>query len=459
MVANEGFTNAAVLPVWPVNGSWIGKSPLTVKIPRTTFTNLTASAFSPDDSELAVADDGVLDISQIAPAGARRPASIQLAGNGSISAISFAGTDSKLISVSGSVIAEWNLHQLSRVSTIAATRVAPSCDACAGPTVVISPNNKAAAIVNGDANGTTIQPLPGTPGKRIYAPVGTSAPPVWDGAHRLIIPGWPATRGMPKIFTAWPAGKGRTTELAAAMSSTRKSDVIVVVDPGKIYLQNAATGLVVQSIPILKKYRVSAETRAAVHSAPDLVAIATGHLVRIIDPYTGSTIRLVNAAGSVASVAFAGDELVIQQASGNLEIWTDSGSRLRQTIPGDQSDLSAPVVNQQGTLMAIPRLDGSIQLIDLQAGEVITTIPPYPQPDAVKEGVAFSPDGKHLIVVTEGLGTILPVSPLDSADLIDFSISGRDLMKAACAAAGGNISASEWHSFTGTQLPQSLACR
>jgi WD40 repeat protein len=463
---NHG-TSANTIPVWPSRGtspSDSSKPHLTATIPLNTFIDPTATAFSPDDSELAAAENGVLYVAPIVRTGAPRKAAIRLTGSGNISDIAFVGSKSKLVSVSGTVVAEWNLHQLNRISTSLPTKVAPSCAACGGPTVVISPDSTNAAISWAAALGTTIQALPGIRGRQLELSIGSIVPPVWDSPRHLILPlSQPASpsatgQSMPKIVSAWTAGNGSDYVLAAALSNARKGAVILVDSAGKIYVQDDRIGTVLQSKTAVPDHVASqVQLQAAARSAPDLVAVAKGSLVRVINPYNAKTIRLIRSGADIKALTFSDDKLLIEQSDGNLEIWSNNGSSLEQVIPGDQSYFTAPVANDQGTLAAIPLINGSIQLLDLLTGTIIYTIPPYPPAGTVKEGIAFSPDGKHLIVVTDGLGST--AATLNDAYLIDYRISGQALVRSACTVAGGSLSASEWRTFTGSQQPQLLACK
>jgi len=470
MTASHGTgTNAAdinTLPIWRSHGASSGLPPLTAKVPFGSLAGMTASAFSPDDSELAVALSGVLYIVPIARAGMPRPGGITLTGSGTISSISFAGTGSKVVSAAGNVVAEWNTDQLNRISSLIPTRVIPSCDACLGPAVVVSPDNTRAAIIGAGGLGTTtIQPLPGNPGKRLSFPVDSMVPPVWDGSAHLIIPApqpgfsTATSEGMPGLMvTVWHGINSDYAVAAAAMSDRRRGELITVADSGTIDIRDAGTGAILHSIR--NSYERPSEYHtvpAAIRSAPDLVAIAVGHLVHVIDPHTGRTIRLIRTATTVTALTFTGRKLLIDQSDGNLQIWAHNGSSLQQIIPGDLSSYGMPAANREGSLAAIPQANGSIQLVDLLTGTIIYTMPPYLVSDIpAKEGVAFTPDGRHLIIVTAGLGTT--VATLNSAELIDLSISGPSLLNAACKTAGGSLTRSEWRTFTGIGPPQLPAC-
>src|SRR6266542_954048 len=78
---------------------------------------------------------------------------------------------------------------------------------------------------------------------------------------------------------------------------------------------------------------------------------------------------------------------------------------------------------------------------------------PAGRPRQRKTGIAFSPDGTRLIMVTESAG------PGIDARLIWRDISDDALVRAACETAGRNLTAAEWRTFVGTDLPRDLSCR
>ena len=458
---NGGYFTAtngdSTIPVWRTEGTTDPANPgLTAQAP---ISLPTALALSPGGTELAVADSGVIYVTPVTRVGAPPPPVERLTGNGSINAtgLRFFGDDTHLLSASGDEVALWNLSQVDRLARTVPVPVQSGCSGCSGPNVAISPDGTRAAIADGNGNVSVIQPLPGVAASRQLAPAGTlSGLPVWDGSQVIVplnrSPG-NAASSVPAVFRAWPAGDSTDPVLAAGLASDRRT-VIVVDDRGRIYFQDAQTGTVRKEIPgppdLAFGYVLEA---AAVHSSPDLVATRDYKgQVTVIDPDHGRIIGRI-PGNDVSSMTFSGDRLLVQRTSGDIEVWNDLGSVRQRVLPGDASYTWPPVGNQQGTLVARERSDGSIEIDDLAAGTILDTFPSPGGLGAAKTGIAFAPDGTHLVTVTE-----IP-SSLNSAKLVDHDISGPALVHAACLAASRNLSPSEWRTFVGTRPPSDLTCR
>ena len=453
------------IPVWRTRGKTSNYHPgFTAQAPLSGVGFPSASALSPDGTSLAIAENGVIYVAPVRRAGTSRGQAIQLTGTQNISSVSFLGNDHKVISASGNTVAEWDLERVGRLARVVPTKVPLSCDACLGPSVVISPDSSQAGIVSGVQSRAVIQSLPPARGIR-HTPEDffdyVYGPAVWDSKQHLVVPVSPPLGGsnvvapsnIPQGFTVWPGGNKSDSIVATGLSGTRANAIIVVDSRGRIYLQDAVTGSVLKTIPgpvDLESGDNSLQT-AAVHSSPDLVAMIDNGSARIVDPGNGHAVGRI-AGSDVSWVAFSGSHLLVQRKDNSLEVWNTRGTALERTLPAEQS-YGPPVGNMQGTRIARQQTDGSIELDDLSSGAVIDTLPPFSATSGVKEGVAFTPDGRHLIIVISGTGP-----GLDSAELIDLDISGTDLVNAACAAAGHGLSPSEWRTFLGSDPPPDLAC-
>jgi DNA-binding beta-propeller fold protein YncE len=136
-----------------------------------------------------------------------------------------------------------------------------------------------------------------------------------------------------------------------------------------------------------------------------------------------------------------------------LEVWDERGQTRERVFPGDESYVLSPVANQQGTVVARRRQNGSIVLSDLDSGTVLATIPPSGGPYVFKTGIAFSPDGTQLITASE-----MESGGVDGGLLIQRQISDEALVRAACATAGRDLTPAEWQTFVGAKVPNDLAC-
>jgi WD40 repeat protein len=264
--------------------------------------------------------------------------------------------------------------------------------------------------------------------------------------------------GLPPVVRSWPAGEG-SDEVVAAGRGPDERTLVVVNSHGEIRMQDIETGAVRETIPgsrelIAESKELSTNVaHAAVNSGDGLVAIVINGSVAVTDLRDGTVVGTV--AGSDASrVTYSGRRLLVQRTNGRLEVWDARGSARERVLPGDESySWWPPVANQQGTAVARPRTNGSIVLTDLDTGATLATFPSPSGSDALKTGIAFTPDGGRLVTVTESAG-----KPSD-AMLIWRDISDDDIVRTACATAGRDLTAAEWQTFVGTRPPGDLTCR
>ena len=468
--ADGGFFTATnesgTVPVWQTRGKTHPFHPgYTAQVPLSGIGSPSASALSPDGTKLAVIDSGVIYVAPVSRAGQPKPAALPLTGDSNASSVMFAGNDNELISASGTTVAQWNLTQLGRVARGVPSTIALSCDACLGPSVTISPDSTMAGIVSGDASQAAIQPLPPTGGGMMRAPGDPFdvqyGPLVWGAGNRLVVPVSPPNGGSnvvppdsSPLYSVWAGGDGTDPVMADGMAGTSTRSVIVVDSRGNIYWQDVATGKTQKTIPgpADLEFGDASLQGAAVSSSAELVAMIDNGTVRVVDPADGHTVGRI--PGSTASwVTFSGSHLLVQRKDGSLDVWNARGTALERTLPAEQT-YGPPVGNKRGTLIARPQSNGSIELDDLDSGAVVDTLPPVSTASWAKPGVAFTPDGNHLIIVTSGVG-----SAAESAELVDVDISDRALVRAACAAADGALSPPEWRAFAGGDPPANLACQ
>ena len=467
--ADGGFFTATnengTVPVWQTSGKTSPFHPgFTAQVPLSGIGSPSASALSPDGRKLAVIDNGVIYVAPVRRAAQPRGAPLPLTGDSNASTVMFLGNGNELISASGTVVAQWNLAQLGRVAQAFPSKIALSCDACLGPSVSISPDSTMAGVVSGDASQAVIQPLPRSGGGMLQAPNDALdfryGPAVWAAGDRLVVPVSPPIGGSrvappdaPPLFSVWAGGNGTDPVMADGMAGTSTRSVIVVDSRGNIFWQDAATGKTLKTVPGQAdlEFGDARLQDAAVGSSAELVAMIDNGAVRVVDPTDGHTVGRI--PGSTASWAtFSGSHLLVQRKDGSLEIWNARGTALERTLPAELI-YGPPVGNEQGTLIARPQANGSIELDDLDSGTVVDTLAPVSTASWAKPGVAFTPDGDHLIIVASGVG-----AAVNSAELIDVDISGRALVSAACAAADGALSPSEWRAFVGGDPPADLAC-
>jgi len=457
-------TNAAsTIQVWPTSGVNRVKAPFTALAP-VSFPK--SAALSYNGTALAVAEGGVIYVTPVARAGAPRAALVQLVGNPSINLndLSFLGGDAHLISATGSTIAVWNLKRTDRLERAEPAHVKLSCSACPGPEMAISPDGGRAAMVTPRDSSAVVQPLPGVTGRAevisgnlLDGPI--YGPPVWQESGRHVILPYPGpAAGVPSLGStesfAAPLPIGNQPAIASALSADGKS-LIFVGATGGIYQLNAENGALVRTGPHIGPPLISTDPDnqqpAAIDPADGVVALASRKIVTIVRIKDGKAVGFIPAP-DVASVAFGGSKLLVQLQNGTLQVWNHQGTGLELTIAGDSGYRWPPVANQDGTLVARQRIDGSVVIDSLLNGATLDTLSTPSRSGALMSGVVFAPNGSDLITVTDGYG-------LSPGTLISRNLSGTALVTAACKAAGSSLTRPEWRAYIGTPPPALLACR
>jgi hypothetical protein len=336
--------------------------------------------------------------------------------------------------------------------------------------VVVSPDGRRVAVVDGSGTSAVVQALEDeTKAPQTVKTSGLSfrfGLPTWESSgDHVVLPVMPTVGGsnvatpggLPPVIRSWPAGEG-SDEVVAAGRGPDDQTLVVVNSHGAVRIQDIKTGAVRRTIPGSRE--LIAESRrlptngaaAAVNNTGDLVAIVINGSVTVTDLSDGTVVGTV--PGPDASwVTYSGRRLLVQRTDGRLEVWDARGSTRERVLPGDESHSWPPVANEQGTAVARQRSNGSIVLADLDTSATLATFPSPSGSDALKTGIAFTPDGGRLVTVTESAG-----GP-SNAQLIWRAISDDDIVRTACATAGRNLTAAEWQTFVGTSPPRDLSCR
>lgn len=118
-------------------------------------------------------------------------------------------------------------------------------------------------------------------------------------------------------------------------------------------------------------------------------------------------------------------------------------------IPGDAGYLWPPVPTSDGALVARARDDGTVAVHDLRTGALVTTI--TASSPGRRVGIGFSPDRDRLVTVSEG-------DDFTPSVLVTRDISDERLVRVACRTAGRDLTADEWRTLVGDELPADLRC-
>lgn len=418
--------------------------------------NPTALAINAPGTLLAEAANGSVYVSGLVRSASATP--ITLTGNSVVNSgdLSFAGRN-ELVSASDDLLTVWNLRQYSRIATETSIPVPFSCDACSGPLVAAQPDGRAVAVVSGDGRTLTVQALPsgGKPTSKQSALMNYGMPQWSQDGSRLLVP---TAGGGAQTWLADPdmtrtRGWAPSHSLGSGMVQYRPDgqQVVEVDSSGAIMVRNAVTGKAEEFIKGPSSLANSGQLYqnfSAVDAAGQVVAVVTPHGIVVTSL---ATKRSRTLPGNFAdTVAFYGEQLLVQQPDGPLQIWNASATRLIRVIAGVADVIAGPVVDQAG-LAAETGSDGSAVVIDLNSGVTFGTISVPAGPRTQSTGIAMPAASTSLITVTEsGLQV--------SGTLTDWQLSVSAWLKVACASAGHALTSADWQEYVGGPLPEQPAC-
>jgi hypothetical protein len=212
------------------------------------------------------------------------------------------------------------------------------------------------------------------------------------------------------------------------------------------------TGLVQEFIkgpPSLVDDSEAFQNFTAVDTAGQVAAVITPGGVLVTTIGTRRSRFLPDA--SADTVAFYGEQLLVQQSDGSLQIWNADATHLTRVIAGLASVVAGPVIDRAGLAIETGS-DGSAAVIDLDSGVTLGTIYPPAGPRLRSVGIAMSAASTSLVTVTD----------TDNATgrgvLTDWQMSVSSWLRVACASAGHTLTAAEWQEYVGGSPPGHLAC-
>jgi hypothetical protein len=273
--------------------------------------------------------------------------------------------------------------------------------------------------------------------------------PVWPSGGSEV----PAPADLPQGVRAWQGAEGEEVGLADGLAADGE-EMTIVDRLGNVYWQDLRTGEMVRrsSGPDDLTFGAEQLEDAALSSSPELVAMVDQGHVTVEELPEREVVGELDAE-QFATVAFAGDRLLLQRHSGALEVWDARGRTLQRIIPGDENYVWKPMADAEGTMVARRRSDGAVVVEDLDSGTQLGTFGTRGASVFLRTGVAFAPDGTRIYTLSEAPGES------GRGELVVRDISDEGLIAAACAAAGRELTAGEWRSFIGAESPTDLTCR
>ncbi|HEV7770695.1 MAG TPA: TIR domain-containing protein [Solirubrobacterales bacterium] len=459
-----------LIQVWRTTGSASAEDPdATAEAP---LPQQTALALSPDGGKVAVAGPGEIYVAEVAgddglaaaeAAAALDPSSRPVTLTGQTPGLVEFADATHLLTVSGQEVGVWDLEQLDRLAVAETVPLERGCEACGPPTLSISPDGKRLAVTDGAGWFGSVQSLAGDAERELLPPSETDflyGNPVWDGASESVaFPVWATAGGadppLPALSPsgdvhAWTAGQGSGYELTEATAPDGET-AIVVDRAGGVYWQDIATGAEREFSPgpAIQSYQDEEADSAALSPSLGLLAMADDGVVRV-ERLTDRKLLGSIDVGGFPAVAFAGNRLLVQEEGGSVQVWNETGTELQRMLPGSGGS-ALMAANRDGTLLARSGEDGTVGLADLGTGVRLGAFQTPGRSSFFRSGLAFSPDGDTLFVLSE--------TPSYDGEIVRRDLSDTALVDSVCDASGRDLTVAEWNTFVGADPPADLSCR
>jgi WD40 repeat protein len=426
-------------------------------------------ALSPGGAKLAVAAPNEV---YVAPVEARTEVASRVDEISEVRPLSMTGQtpslvvfvdETHLLSASGKTIGVWDTEQLDRLAEPESIPLEFGCELCGPPALSVSPDGKRLTVVNGSSSFALVQGIDGSerhilPKADYVTSEFSYGAPVWgDGGRILAFPIWPAAGGeepsfsiphsLPAFVRLWAVGNPEERGLADGLADGGRS-VVSVGEEGEAFLQDVVTGIVRSSWRTAPPHDEEQDTSAALSRSGRLLAIAREDEVRVEEVPGGRVVSRFPVTGFTV-LSFTTGHLLAELGDGSIQVRNETGTELEATILGTSG--GHYVASPTGTFIG-RSADGLINLIEMPSGTRVATFRTPGESFFYKSGLAFTPNGKVLISVSE-----LPGGG-KRGQLVRRNVSDASLVRSACAAAGRSLTAAEWQALVGTRPPSDLRC-
>jgi hypothetical protein len=351
----------------------------------------------------------------------------------------------------------WDLAQTDRLTHVGRVPIDYSCNACGPPSAALSPDRTLATVLDGNGYRLVIARLEGSVPYDDVPSQGTAGPPVWGSDSRSVgipidvgdtftgdlaqplelangIHGWPVPYGWQPLASG-PAADGHEVVIVGRSESVERRDRV--------------TGVLIRRV---REAGESVAESASVSPSGNLAAVANREGMTVFDTQRGEVVSSRQGGPEIYGIAYGAGVLMVQRATGELEMWDERGQSIIRTLPGDASYRSPPVGSPRSSVIARGRTDSSIVLMDAETGTALAELPPPVDTPGLSTGSTFSPDGTRFVTVTE------TGAPDQLGTITWRDISDEALIATACRTAGRDLTTAEWQSVVQAKPPDDLRC-
>ena len=413
-------------------------------------------------SQMAVAGDGMIYVGDLTPTGTTS-AVTALRGAGRIPGQVRFASDTALLSVSGSAVAQWDLTQTVPLASVTPADIGKICNACGPPAVAVSPNAQRALVVSSLAatlvdleTGKSVRHTDSS-GSDVAAVLAADPAAVWLDDQRLFA-------YAPRIGTGLILGGDDLDQIArftlpqldnatTSQAALRADGKVVVVAHETLVVIDPDTGS--DEVLMPPATAVSSNGAYAIHlpsqQDPDGV-----NRVEVMDTFTGETVAAADIEGRIFEfVAHIGSGVTLLR-SAQSQTWSGDDT---EVLAMDLRDSSVRPVGRLGQRLFDGRYtvghgtdlyaekSGMSVRYDLTDASALDIVP---VDSAVKawNGIGVSADGRTLLVASEPNQTMmrLPVSADQWSDI-------------ACRAAGRVATADDLQNVVSSLDGLHLGCR
>ena len=455
-----GYVKFGGVVAWPTTSSAasnIGMSTVFGSAPDAPSSDL---EISPDGMRAATVESGTIFVTELSSTSrATENSSTQLTGAGNTSLVRFLGNNNRLVSASGSSVVLWDLGQVSRLSQPTGVQIPFAGNVGLPPSLLSPADGRLLAVVGGSYTGARVYRTGSrlTLASRLF---GAWAAPLSRGDQLLFAGSGPDGRlevadSGGQVLRSWPGMQFSPVSVRMLPGGERFA---AIDGTGAVRVYDLASGAVRQ-VAAATKFTVRPEqadispdsSGAVISEWGESPANSFGSIkVVYVDLQTGKSHTV--GTGGANGVLFTQDGLILQKATGALQIWNTTGRKLLRTLPGAGGTAAPLAASPDGALVARLHGDGTMSVTDLATGDVLATVSlPAPANSSAADpwdatAMMFTPDGHDLLTATSG------------GELISWTMDGSSLVRTACASVGRDLTADEWRQYVHTDPPSDLSC-